>query len=121
MDTIQLIRRIIRSRALPTRSEYEFQQAVGELLVQAGFDTHPEHRLDAQNRIDFYLPKEQIGIETKMRAEGGSTMRQLLRYAMTGKFTQLILITPRPLSNLLPGFEVNGKFIPLHHIQTAGL
>lgn len=121
--TVDHLKALLTSKRLPASDEYKLHRAVGELLTDAGLKYWPEFRMDTRgkDRIDFYFPDSLVGMECKVKAGGGDTNRQLLRYALSGKVSELVLLTSRPHENLPAFFEVEGKQIPLTVIQLATL
>lgn len=121
---VELLKTLLTSRRMSSSDEYRLQREVGDLLCNcSALKYWPEFRLDpkGKDRIDFYFPDSKVGIECKVKAGGGDTNRQLLRYAMTQKVTHLVLLTSRPHESLPAFFEVEGKQIPLTVIQLATL
>lgn len=63
-------------------------------LRKAGYDFTREFHVDGRSRIDFIVRGEQrLGIEVKLRHPWAALVRQLQRYALTGEFDALILVT----------------------------
>lgn len=81
-------------------SESELQKEIGTILPQAV----REYRLDAKNRLDFFL--EGIAIEVKIKGGAKDIYKQCERYCAFDEVRSLILITNRSM-----GFppEINGK------------
>lgn len=110
------IKAIIFARRLPVLNEAEMQDRIGERLTAAGINVEREVRLPGKSgRIDFLviLDGVRIGIETKVVSGGGNTARQLLRYALSNEFDELVLVTSRAFQIPVNGFESGEKFIPL--------
>ena len=65
--------------------ELDLQSSVRNLLTMKRIEHNAEHRLDAKNRLDFYLETAKgyrIAVETKARAAVAlATARQIRRYA----------------------------------------
>ena len=94
-------------------NEKELQVGVFSALTQLEVPFIPEHPLNPQDRIDFYIPVEKIGIECKTQdSRGGAGLtavtRQLWRYAKSDDISSLILITTRSKHRDLPT-EILGK------------
>jgi hypothetical protein len=117
---ITKLRKILAGR-MSTRNEYVMQDAVAAALQIAGILYDREYKLDADSRIDFHLPEHRVGIECKVKASGGNTHRQLLRYAMSGEFDYLVLFTSRPCASTISEFTCSGRKIPLFYLQTNSL
>lgn len=100
------------------------QEAILQAQIRNAFTlrriTHnAEKSLDAKNRLDFYLETsdgKRVAIETKTTAAGGqATARQLLRYALTEKIDEIILVTTRPLHLPTSAFTLDtGRVVPIH-------
>ncbi|MGE3889436.1 MAG: hypothetical protein AB7H81_23645 [Vicinamibacterales bacterium] len=55
----------------------------------------PEHRLSRDSRIDFYFPRQRVGLEVKVQGGPGDVARQLERYAEDPAIGYLVLLTGR--------------------------
>lgn len=100
----------------PRRSEVELQDAIMTKLSAHGVDAVREKKLDARNRLDFYIetPAARMAIETKVgRASGPDTERQLLRYALTDRLDHIILVVTRAFPFSAEPFMVDGRPIPV--------
>lgn len=101
----------------PRRLELDLQSSVRNLLTMKRIEHNAEHRLDAKNRLDFYLETAKgyrIAVETKARAAVAlATARQIRRYVLTGKIDWLILVTTYPLSLPAGVLEFEGKVVPV--------
>lgn len=73
-------------------TEYDIQAALHRLLVDAGANVAREVKTSA-GRID--LTVDRIGIEVKTKGPASGVRSQLARYALTGDFDHLLLITTR--------------------------
>lgn len=94
-------------------NEKELQAGVFQALTALEIPFIPEHTLSPQDRVDFYIPIEQVGIEVKTNdSRGGAGLtavtRQLWRYAKSDQIKALILITTRSKHRDLPS-EILGK------------
>lgn len=90
--TAQEIARVINGYTYRYASEYDIQAAVHQALTDAGVDATREVRTDA-GRIDLVVGR--IGIEVKTKGPAAAVRRQLSRYALTGDFDELVLVTTR--------------------------
>lgn len=90
------------------RDEYGLQSAIAHRLTEMGIAHDRETRLTAAERIDFLchrpdgLDKASIGIEVKVGGSTQALMRQLQRYANTGRLNGLVVVTTRPAHLELP-------------------
>lgn len=101
---IEQILKVLDRAYIPMVHEDAMQRAVGASLREAGIEHTAEFSLDKQSRIDFHLPPN-VGIECKVGGSAGAVQRQLLRYALTGRYEHLILITSKAIE-LPPSFAV---------------
>lgn len=88
-------------------SEAELQDGIESVLKDAGVVFQREYRLNAKERIDFYLPVSRHGIEVKTKGSPSSVLRQVHGYAQNDAIAGLLLVTSR-LRLTLPD-ELNGK------------
>lgn len=120
-DVVGYVKALLESNRLPCTDEYKLQKEAAEIFHSGGLKYYPEFLLEKRDRIDFFFPDSKVGLECKVKADGGNTNRQLLRYAMTKKVKHLILLTSRPHQSLPPSFEVEGETIPVTVVQIATL
>lgn len=78
------------------RGEKDLQDRIEQILRNAGIDYDREHRLDAHNIPDFYLPETGMAVEVKVKGSPASHIRQLHRYAQFEEVNSLLLVTFRP-------------------------
>ena len=91
-------------------NEAELQEAVAATLGRhCTTAVNREHRFDARNRIDFWIPEMRIGIECKVKPNGMAVWRQLDRYA--DHVDALILVTTAPVDRLLIPRNSSGEQI----------
>lgn len=90
------------------KDEKELQYGVAKALELLAQPYVPEFRLNATDRLDFYLGDEQIGIEIKTKYSLAVVTRQIWRYAKDEKIKALILVTTRS-SHLDMPKEILGK------------
>jgi len=112
MNAIELAGALVSFR-FHYNNEKELQAGVFHALTVLEIPFIPEHPLNPQDRVDFYIPVEKIGIEVKTNdSRGGagltSVTRQLWRYAKNDQIKALILITTRAKHRDLPT-EILGK------------
>lgn len=98
-------------------SESELQDAIAQVLTDAGLAHEREVHLSSRDRIDFLLLSG-LGIEVKEIASSQTTvLRQLLRYAQSDRVKALALVTARSSHIYLPP-DASGK--PLFVVSLAG-
>lgn len=92
---------LLKSRRLPTTSEAAMHDSIAALLKAHNIAFTHELRLDRHNRLDFGLRTEPpfdrwTAIEVKLRrGSDKATMRQIIRYALTGQVAAIVLIVGR--------------------------
>lgn len=108
-------------RIRPRRVETDLQDAIAAKLSAYGVEFKREYRLDKKNRLDFYLETasgHRMCIETKVKgASGPETERQLLRYALTGKLDEIVVVTTTGFLFRSEGFMVEGRPVPVRIIS----
>jgi hypothetical protein len=82
------------------KNEKDLQQGVNLVLTSLGVEFEPEVSLTPRDRIDFLAGK--LGIECKVDGTLNRLIRQLGRYASTGKVNELIVLTTRSIHRGLP-------------------
>ncbi|MGE0444527.1 MAG: hypothetical protein AB7P99_04810 [Vicinamibacterales bacterium] len=87
----------LRRWRLPIGDEIRLHHALDRVLRQIlpAEEISPEHALSEASRIDYYLPRVQVGIEVKVKGSPSEVARQLDRYADEPGIGQLVLITGR--------------------------
>jgi hypothetical protein len=81
----------IRAARFTYADESELQDKLAVTLTQFG-RVQREVTLSPQNRIDFVVDDD-IGVEVKVNGSTIAALRQLQRYARTGRVQALILVT----------------------------
>lgn len=96
MSVLGAIEAQLLGHQLPFGGEIASQLIVGGLLEQLGLEVIREYPVSgARGRIDFYLPREQVGIELKVKGSPSEVVRQLQRYAAAPEVAALMLVTGR--------------------------
>lgn len=80
---------LLRRHRFPARPETAVQDRIAAIFTTAGVEFVKEDVLTPGERIDFSIGP--IGIEVKLRTTA-DTIRQLIRYAETTRFTDIILV-----------------------------
>lgn len=80
--------------------EVALQDRFAQLLAQNDIPFQREVRLNPTDRIDFVVGV--IGIELKVKGPVGSVLRQLNRYAASGRFSDLVVVTTQFKHRVLP-------------------
>ncbi len=93
---------LLRQYSFAAASEATLHHAVHGVFLAGGIPVEPERILSARDRIDFYLPDSQLGIECKIDGSPSEVMRQLLRYTESPEIAGLILVTSRTKHRSIP-------------------
>jgi len=88
--------------------EAELQEAIGQALAAACIAFEREVPLSAADRIDFLVGS--IGLELKVDGGPAAVMRQLQRYALSERISELVLVTTRSQMARVPS-SLAGKGI----------
>lgn len=112
MNATELAKALVAFR-FRYKNEKELQAGVFQALTSLEIPFVPEYALSPQDRIDFFVPGEGIGVEVKTNdSRGGAGLaavtRQLWRYAKSDEVKSLILLTTRAKHRELPA-EILGK------------
>lgn len=100
--TVDDICRVLCNARYHYHSEKGLQQGVNQLLSELGVNFRPEYSLSPRNRIDFLIETLGIGIECKVDGTLNALLRQISRYAATGKISDLIVLTTRSIHQRIP-------------------
>lgn len=76
-------------------NEAELQQQIETALTREGITFTPQYVLDAQTRLDVFLPDYAAAVELKTEGSPASVLRQLHRYAQLTPIAALVLVTTR--------------------------
>lgn len=82
--------------------ECDLQDALALAFHSAGFDVQREHWLGQGDRIDFYFPGTNVGVEVKCKGSLSSVTRQLFRYSLSSQIDSLVLCTTLVKHTRLP-------------------
>lgn len=117
MDTRQVVE-LLRQYSYPASSERQMHEGVAQILRENGIPFEREKRLTPEDRIEFYLPDQQMGIECKIEGGSHAVLRQLMRYAKCDIVRELVLLTSRMKHRRVPA-TLPGK--PLHLVYGGRL
>ena len=109
-ELLEALRRL-RSYRYLAATEDELQAQLAQALVQEGVAFAREHRLTAEDRVDFYLPRWRAAVEVKVDGSPAEVLRQLHRYSACADVACLVLVTRRARHGNLPS-AIGAK--PLH-------
>ncbi|WP_415679133.1 hypothetical protein [Tsukamurella hominis] len=82
------------------RDEFELHLALAARLDEVAVAHQHEVAVPGGGRIDFVFGR--VGMEVKIKGAATQVQRQLERYAATGLFDHLILLTTRPVHRSIP-------------------
>lgn len=108
---------LLTSYRLRWGSEATLHESVEEVLLKNEVQFQREVILSSEDRIDFFLPRNGIGIECKVDGSKAVVSRQLVRYACSTQVSGLILITSKR-SHIVDRSQLMNK--PFHQIWIAG-
>lgn len=94
--------RFLRGYTLLAATEAELQVQLAIVFTQEGLAFERERTFGPENRIDFYLPEYQAGLEVKIAGSPMEVLRQLQRYAAVPEIARLALVTRRARLASLP-------------------
>jgi hypothetical protein len=112
VNAIELAKALVAFR-FRYNNEKELQAGVFQALTALDVPFVPEYSLNPQDRVDFFIPADGVGLEIKTNdSRGGSGLsavtRQLWRYAKSDEIKALVLVTTRSKHRDLPT-EILGK------------
>jgi hypothetical protein len=103
--------RLLSTRRFRYQTEVELCNGIESVLTAEGVVFQREHRVNQQDRFDFWLPVEGLVVEVKTKGSLQNLLIQLSRYVNLGKVNALMVATTRRTLMDLP-HEMNGK--PIH-------
>ncbi len=109
------ILKILGGYQFATHTELHLQNAIEEIFKSSSVPYIREYRLSAAERLDFLCGT--IAIETKISGSKSEVTRQLQRYLLDERITEIILVTNRSKHQRLPD-RMNNK--PLHILWIGG-
>lgn len=92
---------ILRRARLRITTEDDLQASCAEAFTRVGIACEREHRLDAHNRVDLWLPCRLLlpgmglVVECKIDGSGANVVRQVQRYLALPQVSALILVSTR--------------------------
>ena len=102
---------LVKTYRYSVASEDSFQRGVEQVLHRNDIPFLREYPLGPEfGRIDFYLPRQKLGIELKVKGSPSQVLRQLHRYAQSPDVDALILLTARAGLSF-PPMRMNGREI----------
>lgn len=87
------VSRLLSRTSIRATDEVEIQGAIERALVAAGLEVLREVDVGAAGRIDFEVPGLRLGIEIKVKGSAKDVTEQLSRYAETGRYDAVLLVT----------------------------
>ncbi|RKH02967.1 hypothetical protein D7X32_15265 [Corallococcus carmarthensis] len=108
MRALEQVRALVTRHRFRCAGEALLQEALAQVLTEAGIPFQREVRLGDAGRIDFLLTEARVGLEVKVDGGLSEVTRQLLRYAEREDIHALLLITTRSRHDSLPA-HMQGK------------
>lgn len=87
------VSRLLSRAAIRATDELEIQGAIERVLVAAGLVVAREVDLGDAGRIDLEVTSLRLGIEVKVKGSAKDVTEQLSRYAETGRYDSVLLVT----------------------------
>lgn len=87
------VSRLLARTSIRATDEVEIQGAIERALIAAGLDVLREVDVGEAGRIDFEVPGLRLGIEVKVKGSAKDVTEQLSRYADTGRYDVVLLVT----------------------------
>lgn len=110
---------VVRAHRFAFRDEREFQEGIADALRSWGIAAERECVLaDGAGRIDLRVGR--VGVEVKVAGSVPQVLRQLGRYARSGRFDELVLVTVCAAHTRVPE-AVAGIPVLVVPILTGGL
>jgi hypothetical protein len=104
MAALEQVRALVTRHRFRCAGEALLQEALNQVLTEAGIPFQREVRLGEAGRIDFLLTEARVGLEVKVDGGLSEVTRQLLRYAEREDVHALLLVTTRTRHDSLPAF-----------------
>jgi hypothetical protein len=114
-DVVASIAAVAAGYVFNHTTEDDLQAALAEQLTLAGLPAVREVRLADAERIDLMVGT--VGVEVKVGGTPAAVLRQLARYAATGKVTALVLVSTRHLHRTLDGKTLHD--VPVKVVRPA--
>lgn len=114
-DALDLLVAVVLSRRLDYADEYDLQDAISEVLDDAGIAHEREVRLDDASRLDFLID-QRVALEVKRGevSSASSVLEQVERYIGYEEIEGVLLVSDR-VSHVLPEV-IDGKPVRVAHL-----
>lgn len=106
------IGRYLRMNRAAVMREDRIHDAIAAAFGELGIEAHPEYRLCAASRLDFFLPESGTAVEVKKKQVGLDVLHQIGRYFESEKVTGCILIGMR----IHPKIPATFRGKPIAHV-----
>ena len=114
---VDSVAELIRSKRYRYNRETDLHVLLERVLVDAGITVHREVPIGAAGVIDMVLPGR-VGVEVKVTGQTAAVWRQLRRYAASGHFDRLLLVTT--CARHVAGLPATLHDIPVHTVVLYG-
>jgi hypothetical protein len=85
----------ILSKRFSIHNEKILQEEIEDELIRNNIEYIREYRLSNKSIIDFYFPKEKIGMEIKIKGSVFKIFEQVERYAEFDEISEIILASSK--------------------------
>jgi hypothetical protein len=116
MSDLQYLAETLAQRRFSYTCEKDLQEGLEQVLRSLDFDFEREYMLTPRDKVDFFLKKEGIGVELKVKGSKTDVMRQLMRYATNDQVKSLVLVTTVAKHRGIP-LEMQGKPIRIQYLS----
>ena len=99
-------------------NEGDLQEGIKQIFGTLDEPFEREHVLSKQDRVDFYFPRQKIGVEVKIDHALSALTRQVHRYVQHDDIRGLLVVTGKMRLNAIPE-TINNKPVYLHSLVTS--
>ena len=101
-------------------SESELQDGISEVFSTVGSPFQSECILSKEDRVDFYWPDAQVGVEVKIKHSLSALTRQVHRYVQHESIKGILIVSGKARLNQIPHI-INGKPVLIHSLLGSSL
>jgi len=101
-------------------SERELQDGITEVFATLEPAFQSECILSKEDRVDFYWPDAQVGVEVKIKHSLSALTRQVHRYVQHESIKGILIVSGKARLNQIPHI-INGKPVLIHSLLGSSL